>query len=127
MLLIESGGRSFSDPWVCVFLVPQEVFDPSHKPTRPSCSLDVRTVVISRFNRHSNVMVTRASTTPAIYRENFWGDESFDNRRGDDVMRGSPLVRLHVFRTGEKQIPGEYIWKFQGEETDTAEPNMFSQ
>lgn len=82
MLLIESGGRSFSDPWLCVFLVPQEVFDPSHKPTRPSCSLDVQTVVISRFNRHSNVMVTRASTTPAIYRENLGGMKALTTVRG---------------------------------------------
>lgn len=39
MLLIDSGGRSFFDPAVCIFLVPPQLFDVSQKPPHPSLSL----------------------------------------------------------------------------------------
>lgn len=53
-------------------------------------------------------MVRRVSTTPALLREKFGeGMKGLTSVRGDDVLCGSQLVSLDVFRTdGKKRAPG---------------------
>lgn len=49
-------------------------------------------------------MVRRVSTTPALLREKFGeGMKGLTSVRGDDVLCGSQLVSLDVFRTGGKK------------------------
>lgn len=87
MLLIESVGRSFFDPWVCVFLVS------------PHCCLiysSVKRLVISRSNTDMCVCVCmylrqggyaqEITNHPCVVHSEFKGrrgDESFDSRRGE--------------------------------------------
>lgn len=69
-------------------------------------------------------MVRRVSTTPALLREKFGeGMKALTTVRGDDVMCGSQLVSLDVFRTGGKNTSSwEYIWKSHKVKADTVEP-----
>lgn len=85
MLLIESVGRSFFDPWVCVFLVS------------PHCCLiypSVKRLAISRSNTdmpvcvclHQGGYAQEIANHPCVVHSEFKGrrrDESFDSRRGE--------------------------------------------
>lgn len=103
LLNLEEGH--WLTPGCVYFLVPPEVFDLI---PHASCSLYVKTVVISRYSSHSMCMCVleryglESVNHPCSIQREFGGMKALTTVGGDDVMHGSQLVSLHVFCTSEK-------------------------
>lgn len=129
-LLILEEGHSLTLGCVYIFSSSRGVWSIPEASSHPSCSLYVKTVVISRFSSMcvyvSVIWIWLVECQPPLhYRERIFGGgwklwQSWGGWCHAWVSACKPTCFLHQWK---KQSSREYIWKFQRVESDTAAPS----